>query len=1495
MKSLKEVSFLLNLHLLLFLFFSGTWANIPGLEEETPGMGQAENTSQVPARMKAFTKRLRFEPNMGQTGAPVRFLSRGYGYTLFLMPDEAFIALKNAKSGESSQKSCSSVRMQLIGANPAPHITGRDILPGITNYYIGNNPDNWHTNIVNYARVEYQDIYTGIDLVYYGKEGLLEYDFVVSPGGDPQDILMNIITNEKIRLDKQGNLVISGENNTMILKRPVAYQDINGNREPVDVAFAFAGKNQLRFVLGKYDPRYSLIIDPILIFFSYFGGSGYDNGSAIAVDTSGCAYITGTTYSTDLPVRKSFQSNKFPGFLSSSTDVFVTKFNPEGTDIVYSTYIGGRLNESGNAIAVHENGQVCITGQTGSDDDPETPEYDGFPLKNSCQTEMIDNADAFVTVLDSSGGLAYSTYLGGKYDDYGVDIAVDISGNVYVTGNVFSFDFPIKNAFMDKIPSYYYATFITKIDPTKSGDESLVYSTFLGGEGDDDAKAIAVDRYGCAYVTGMASWDFPTTENSIQPVWQGDKDAYVTKLSADGSSLVYSTYLGDDKYNYGRDIAVDDSCCAYVCGNAPIPATPGALNNPGSGFLCKLNPSGNGFVYAAHVNISTIALDKNGNIFGSRSYGPGEGGGLLAFNSEGTDTLFEQRISLAPSDLALYADSSIYIVGTTDSAGLATENAYQTSPAGNKDAYIARYKLEPREMLIVKVMSDPIYDMAVPVTNTLLDIYSIDLSNRASPLVFIESMTTDKKGLLHLPADSYQPGTPIFIRVMPEKKPAVKQNRTEKTSYLYKVYVDNLIFDNDGNISAQYLESDPADTTVTYMSHTSIGFSLIVSIQWLASQGYVTNLVNALTEMNNRLYDVTNGHAFIDTVAIYDNADHWDDADIKIKAENTQWPCAVPDGIAIDHKRASVSLPPVWDGRPETSMDVIYNTDPVNPAISDHIMTITHELGHYIFGFFDEYINKAKDHIFPNINFGFMDSQYNLNDPRSTEMSDFYVVGDTMFEHYQQTAQYQIHGRNCWDYLRYKYWGIYGDIIANIHTPEDLGISSNDVMKGPNSDILNPDFSVGDMMGFELNATTTTNPRLDVLITVSPSGLGRVIPGAQTKLHKKGMAEPIHHGLTNGAGRIKLFNAEPGDTILATHKERTFWRYKKIVVPPAGKNTEIADMVIELETVSGQFSLLAGLAFDAAGLPVYQCYADPLFTSPPHIQVFDNISASGKQVLSVSEEAYSAVLNNTGFSEGSVFFSAPDNDGEEFFVFQDAIIRDLVENDIVSKGGLQLEYTIDTSATTAEKIALLASAFPSPLNGLPDSVLRVSDVISIDVFPNDAELKVRIQLHYFTDSLEAVVPEALTLYSWQNGWVPLETSVDFSHNMVTAVLDGSGYIAAYLDLTKSRLISHIEKDVEIEPEPGIKLLPSYPNPFDWQTTIKYHLHEPGHVVLKIYSPTGQELTTLVNAPQAEGGHEVTWQPEGLPAGLYLYRIVVTDNSSTPGQDYTKTGKMMLVR
>jgi hypothetical protein len=716
MKAICHLSCLLFLSLLFVLLSSSALPDLIGNNRASHPADGPGNPAVEQARIVNFARRLHFEPNVGQTDASVHFISRDNNYTLFLTQWEAIVSVKNKIAGKPMRESYDMVCMQLAGANPDPEITGYDILPGKTNYYLGNNPDEWHTSVDQYASVKYHDIYSNIDLIYYGNEGLLEYDFVIMPGGDPKDIRMNFISDEKIRFDEQGNLVFNEQDNSLVLKKPVAYQETSEGRKMVEAAFTLGRNNRVKFIVGNYDRKYPLIIDPVLIFTSYLGGSGLDIGAGIAVDESGNIYVAGSTSSVDFPMRSNFQ-DKYP---NSYSDVFVTKFNAEGTDIVYSTYIGGSCYDEADAIAVDKNGQVSITGRTCSGDDAGTPEYEGYPVLNACQPNDGGDYDAFVTVLNSSGELAYSTYLGGKYEDYATDIAIDDEGDVYVTGTVFSYDFPVKNAFMENIPSYYFATFITKIDPANAGDESLVYSTFLGGEYDDYSSSIAVDRYGCAYVTGNATLGFPVTANAIQKEYQGKGDIYVTKLSADGSSLVYSTFLGDSLSNSGRDIVVDDSCCAYVSGSG-LKATPGALNNPGTSFLCKLNPSGDGFVYIASVFIDNLALDTSGNVFGT-FYSTVKGGMVFAVNREGSDTLFRYDLPILPSDLAADPDSNLYIVGTTDIDGLATEDAYQTNLAGGRDALVTKIHIEPPEMLVIKVLSDPLYDIPVPVTNTPCDI-----------------------------------------------------------------------------------------------------------------------------------------------------------------------------------------------------------------------------------------------------------------------------------------------------------------------------------------------------------------------------------------------------------------------------------------------------------------------------------------------------------------------------------------------------------------------------------------------------------------------------------------------------------------------------------------------------------------------------------------------------------------------------------------------------
>ncbi|HEX9934730.1 MAG TPA: SBBP repeat-containing protein, partial [bacterium] len=773
-----------------------------------------------------FNPSSRFEKNTGQTDPEVDFLCRGKNHILYLTSTGSVLQLIDGGENRRSVP----LRMELIGANATSSAKGYDKLKSISNYYTGGDPDSWLTGVPNYARAGYDDVYPGIDMIYYFNGGNVEFDFKVKPGVDPKQIRLSFSSADRFKKDGNGNLAVSAGGHELVFHKPSAWQKLNGLKREVDVQFAVRDAGSVQFDIGPYDRSGTLTIDPQIIYATYLGGSKSDAGNGIAVDKYGCAYVTGSTSSTDFPKKNAYQSGLGSG--STYSDIFVTKMNPEGNDIIYSTYLGGRYNEGGDAIAVDTRCRACITGRTGSGAYDSTPESERFPLKNALRRITGDSQNAFVSVLDSTGGLFYSTYLGGEYEDWGEDIAVDASGCVYVTGTAFSYtpEFPIKNAFMSKKPSYYFDAFMTKIDPSKSGDESLVYSTYLGGDGDDYGYGIAVDGNGCAYVTGQATPNFPV-KNAIQPEYKGKGDIFITKIDTKKSgaeSLVYSTYLGDNASNSGAAIEVDASGCAYVSGSAAIPATPGTFSNTSSSFICKLNASGNGFVYLAHVlSGNCLALDADGNVYTVLITDLGKGRKVMALNADGTDTLFTQRTTVG-TDLAVDIDGAVHVVGSTNAADLPTTNPYQKNLAGSYDAFVEKWN--PKEMLVVKVLSDPVDQEPHPIRNTAVDVYSIDMSNPASPFAFLTRKTTDKKGLLKFPVgQAYQPGMPIFIRTTPERKPAVKLNRTDKTSCMYKVHVDNLDFDADGIVTARYLKPDSKDTTDMYMDHTSLAFSLVVS------------------------------------------------------------------------------------------------------------------------------------------------------------------------------------------------------------------------------------------------------------------------------------------------------------------------------------------------------------------------------------------------------------------------------------------------------------------------------------------------------------------------------------------------------------------------------------------------------------------------------------------------------------------------------------------
>jgi hypothetical protein len=736
---------------------------------------------------------LSFEVNQGQTDGQVRFLSRGSGYSLFLTSNEAVLSLKpsrqrkgavthprlqnktgplgiargsdwfsapSAKSVDEKSEEGAILHMKLVGANPSPRVTGLEELPGKSNYFIGNDPAKWRTNVPTYAKVRYENVYSGIDLVYYGNQRQLEYDFVVAPGADPRAIRLAIQSRDRegavpLRIDGQGDLVLEAEGSELRLHQPVIYQEISGARQSVGGNFviqggpsdasAQEGGRQVGFEVARYDASKPLIIDPVLSYSTYLGGSRYDEGSGIAVDSSGNAYVTGVTDSPNFPTANAFQAvwgNSTCGTSSTTppcyADAFVTKLNANGSALVYSTYLGGAGSDGGSGIAVDSSGNAYVTGVTGSPN---------FPTANAFQAKGGGSSDAFVTKLNATGSaLVYSTYLGGSDVDQGTGIAVDSSGNAYVTGITLSTNYPTANAFQPAHGGgdcgggqvhYYtfpcYDAFVTKLNPAGS---ALVYSTYLGGSGDDWGRGIAVDSSGNAYVTGITlSTNYPTA-NAFQATPGGGTcpagfamvpchDAFVTKLNAAGSALVYSTYLGGSSGDCGLGIAVDSSGNAYVTGDTSSTNFPtanafqaafgggppylsgGVLFLHKDAFVTKLNAAGSVLVYSTYLGGSDdddgqrIAVDSSGNAYvtgetsstnfpTANAFQAAKGGDWDAFvtklNAAGSALIYSTYLGGSFGDcgtgIAVDSSGNAYVTGSTQSPNFPTANPFQAATSG---------------------------------------------------------------------------------------------------------------------------------------------------------------------------------------------------------------------------------------------------------------------------------------------------------------------------------------------------------------------------------------------------------------------------------------------------------------------------------------------------------------------------------------------------------------------------------------------------------------------------------------------------------------------------------------------------------------------------------------------------------------------------------------------------------------------------------------------
>ena len=744
MKSNSVLSSLFALSAII-LAFPSVFAAPPSNLQQQP----AEAYGQLP---------LSFEANQGQTDPRVRFLVHGRGYTLFLTGDEAVINLTStakisaplpSQSPDAGQ-SPAILHMHLAGATQTTSPAGLDRLPGISNYFTGSNPQNWHTDIPTYSRIRYANAYPGIDLVYHGNQGQLEFDFVVQPGANPNQIVLDVSSSDStqtaavshsLRIDSQGDLVISANDREIRFHKPLLYQQAatGGQKKIVDGSFLLTNDHTIGFQISSYDHSRPLVIDPVLAYSTLLGGSNSSSGAAIALDEDGYAYVVGSTASTDFPVTSGAYQTTPPPPIQVDSLIFVTKLNKNGSALVYSTFLG---NGFGTGIALDAQKNAYITGVSYGAGFPTTP--------HAFQPSINGGSDVVVAKLSASGSdLLYGTYLGGSSDEFNsfASVAVDVHGNAYITGNTSSPDFPVTpHAFQttyigagdNSFGGVPQDAFVTKLNPTGT---ALVYSTFLGGSDFDEATGIAVDVAGHAFVTGHTlSTDFPTTPGSLQSVspgapLSGDDNSFVTKFAVNGSALVYSTYLGGGNCNGGSEysirysIVLDPSNNAYLTGDtqcSDFPVTPHAfqttLHGQANAYVSKLNPSGSALVYSTFLGGSGfdqgagIAIDLTGaayvqgqasspdfpttpNAFSTTRNGfanafltklaPG-GSTLLYSTYFGGSVTEAQQAGYVVTDAA----GSAYITGNTFSPDFpTTPQAFQKTFSGNEDAFIAKFKL----------------------------------------------------------------------------------------------------------------------------------------------------------------------------------------------------------------------------------------------------------------------------------------------------------------------------------------------------------------------------------------------------------------------------------------------------------------------------------------------------------------------------------------------------------------------------------------------------------------------------------------------------------------------------------------------------------------------------------------------------------------------------------------------------------------------------------
>jgi hypothetical protein len=641
-----------------------------------------------------------FFENRGQLASEdILYVAKGAELTGYFGSNHVLLALGS-----------STYRLTFPGSNPTPALQASQALGARVNFLFGA-AGQWKTNLPAFGALAYRGLFAGVDLIYSTSGNRLKSDFIVAPGADPSVIRLRYEGNGKARIDADGALVIQGAAGEFRENAPLIYQEIDGKRVTVEGSFRVLPDGAVGFRIGFFVRAVPLVIDPVFSYGTYLGGSGMDSVTSIAVDGAGNSYLAGWTTSADLPTVSPVSAAN-----SGGVDAFIAKLGPGGNTLVYCTYLGGRGDDRAFGIAVDAAGSAYVTGWTGSGA--------SFPKVLPAQSTLAGGKDAFVAKLNPAGNaLVYSTYLGGASNDSGNAIAVDAAGNAYVAGSTYSLNFPTANAYQSTNRGQQNA-FVAKYNPSGS----LLYSTYLGGNGSDSAAGIAIDSAGNAYVTGgTTSTNFPTAA-PLQASSGGNQDAFITKLNPAGNGLIYSTYLGGSggtagAMEAGTAIAVDAAGAVYVAGTTSstnFPVTAGALQatNLGGGsdaFVAKLNPAGSALVYSTYLGGSSvdyasgIAVDFVGNAYVTgytassdflnlRAAQPGNAGPYDAFvaklNPAGTGLVWSTYLGGSASDSAnsVAVDSlcNVYVAGLSQSSDFPVRSPFQNLNGGSFGGFVTK-------------------------------------------------------------------------------------------------------------------------------------------------------------------------------------------------------------------------------------------------------------------------------------------------------------------------------------------------------------------------------------------------------------------------------------------------------------------------------------------------------------------------------------------------------------------------------------------------------------------------------------------------------------------------------------------------------------------------------------------------------------------------------------------------------------------------------------